>query len=107
MCIRTSAVICFNLLMLNVGSFGPSNCSDTVGKCFMTPFGTYLKPLPWYLSCSLRWFLISNVGKLGIWEGQGSELCVPLGRITFCSPEILLNVLFQGSFHPWGMYHLP
>ena len=85
----------------------PSNCSDPVGKRFMTLFGAYSKSLPWCLSCSLRWLPMSAVGNVGIWEGQGSELRVLLGRAACCSPDSLLSVLFQGSFRPWGMYRLP
>ena len=50
---------------------------------------------------------MSAVGNMGIWEGQGSELCVLFGRAACYSPESLLSVLFQGSFRPWGMHRLP
>lgn len=82
------SVKCHNLVIFlayaELGSFGPSKCSDAVGKCFVTLCVTYLKPLPWYLSCSVRGFLMPGALQ-GIWgmkEEESSELCVPLSRDT-------------------------
>ena len=99
----TLSCLCWTWMALS----GSSICSDIRQMLFlkwllmfvclfvlMMPFVTYSKPLPWYLSYSLRWFLMpkSLIGNIQMREGQRY---VPSARTMCCSPEILLDILFQ------------